>query len=279
MSYVRPATRSSGPGTPRPIALDVVVEQLGDRGLELRERARPADSSDVVRSCRRRISPSRVTTPARIFVPPRSTPIACVPLTLSGYRNPPHGRPRGEAVPRLPRRTHERGRCRVPGGGDGKAPASSAGAGRVRKRWGWKRWTLLAILALIVLLVVWSVAGYLSVRSGVVDANKRLAPGTTSVAREAERPDPRFADEHPPARHRSLGERAGRPEHRPALRLDDAAAHRPEPPPARLPVDPARPRRRRSAATATRRSTPRCRSAGRSSRSRRSTTSSGRSSR
>jgi polyisoprenyl-teichoic acid--peptidoglycan teichoic acid transferase len=47
--------------------------------------------------------------------------------------------------------------------------------------WTWKRWTWLTLLALVVLLVVWSVAGYFSVRSGVSDANKRLAPGTTSV--------------------------------------------------------------------------------------------------
>jgi LCP family protein required for cell wall assembly len=37
------------------------------------------------------------------------------------------------------------------------------------------------LLALVVLLVIWSVAGYLSVRSGVSAANKRIAPGTTSV--------------------------------------------------------------------------------------------------
>jgi polyisoprenyl-teichoic acid--peptidoglycan teichoic acid transferase len=37
------------------------------------------------------------------------------------------------------------------------------------------------LLALVVLLAIWSVAGYLSVRSGVRAANQRLAPGTTSV--------------------------------------------------------------------------------------------------
>ena len=56
---------------------------------------------------------------------------------------------------------------------------------------------------------------------------------------------------------------------RPALRLDHAAAHRPGPPPAHLPLHPARPRRRRSRARRRRRSTPRCRSAARRSRSRR----------
>jgi LCP family protein required for cell wall assembly len=52
---------------------------------------------------------------------------------------------------------------------------------RPRRGWTWKRWTWVTLLALVVLLVIWSVAGYLSVRSGVSDANKRLAPGTTSV--------------------------------------------------------------------------------------------------
>jgi len=52
---------------------------------------------------------------------------------------------------------------------------------RPRRGWTWKRWTWVTLLALVVLLVIWSVAGYLSVRSGVSAANKRLAPGTTSV--------------------------------------------------------------------------------------------------
>src|SRR5581483_1905778 len=61
----------------------------------------------VARSCRRSISPSPFTTPARIFVPPTSTPIACVALMASGYRNPPNGRARREALSRLQRRAHE----------------------------------------------------------------------------------------------------------------------------------------------------------------------------
>jgi polyisoprenyl-teichoic acid--peptidoglycan teichoic acid transferase len=52
---------------------------------------------------------------------------------------------------------------------------------RPRGGWTWKRWTWVTLLALVVLLVIWSVAGYLAVRNGVSAANKRLAPGTTSV--------------------------------------------------------------------------------------------------
>jgi LCP family protein required for cell wall assembly len=61
---------------------------------------------------------------------------------------------------------------------------NGAGPGRQqqrRRRWGWGRIALVTVLVLVVLLVLWSLAGYLSVRSGVSDANKRLPAGTTSV--------------------------------------------------------------------------------------------------
>ena len=54
---------------------------------------------------------------------------------------------------------------------------NGAGPGRQqrrRRRWGWGRIALVTVLVLVVLLVLWSFAGYLSVRSGVSDANKRL---------------------------------------------------------------------------------------------------------
>ncbi len=52
---------------------------------------------------------------------------------------------------------------------------------RPKPQWTWKRWTWVTLLALFVLLVVWSVAGYFSVRSGVSAANDRLAPGTAEA--------------------------------------------------------------------------------------------------
>jgi LCP family protein required for cell wall assembly len=52
---------------------------------------------------------------------------------------------------------------------------------RPRKTWTWRRWTLLVLLVLVVFFVIWGAAGYLSVSSGVSDANKRLTPGTTSA--------------------------------------------------------------------------------------------------
>jgi LCP family protein required for cell wall assembly len=63
---------------------------------------------------------------------------------------------------------------RKPDRGDGKVR-------RPRKGWTWRRWTLLVLLVVVVLIVIWAAAGYLSVSSGVSDANKRLAPGTTGA--------------------------------------------------------------------------------------------------
>src|SRR5581483_8578486 len=101
------------------------------------------------------------------------------------YRVYRGGRTKGK-VP-LPS-TRERGR----GGGDGRdrrTYRSGGGGGggdrevvrRPRRRWTWRRWTWVTLLALVVLFVIWSVAGYLSVRSGVADANKRLPADTTAV--------------------------------------------------------------------------------------------------
>jgi LCP family protein required for cell wall assembly len=55
----------------------------------------------------------------------------------------------------------------------------SAGAKARRPRWG--RRIALALGALVVLLVVWAVAGYLSVSSGVSDANGRLDPNAKAL--------------------------------------------------------------------------------------------------
>lgn len=52
---------------------------------------------------------------------------------------------------------------------------------RPRRSWSWRRWTLIAVLVLVVLLVVWGAAGYLSVAGGVKDANGRLPRGTVAA--------------------------------------------------------------------------------------------------
>jgi len=77
-------------------------------------------------------------------------------------------RERGTRGPDRPGRTTYRG-----GGGGGLSGGNGSGVVRRPRRWTWKRWTWVTLLALVVLFVVWSVAGYFSVRGGVADANKR----------------------------------------------------------------------------------------------------------
>ncbi len=89
------------------------------------------------------------------------------------YRVYRGGRAKGK-VP-LDRRDREARRtARSDGGGPGKIVEK-------RRRWTWKRWVPLTILGLIVLFVIWGVAGYLALNGGVSDANGRLPAGTASV--------------------------------------------------------------------------------------------------
>lgn len=85
----------------------------------------------------------------------------------------------------LERRDREARRARRTGG-----QGPERGSGRIvrksdRRRlwlgWTWRRWTLVSILGLLVLFVIWGVAGYLSVSSGVSAANARLPKGVRSV--------------------------------------------------------------------------------------------------
>jgi LCP family protein required for cell wall assembly len=62
------------------------------------------------------------------------------------------------------------------GGGSGRQVVR-----RQRKRWTWRRWVPLTVLVVVLVLVLWGVAGYLSVRGGVSDANGRLPDGTTAA--------------------------------------------------------------------------------------------------
>jgi len=88
----------------------------------------------------------------------------------------------GEKPYRVYRGGRQKGKVPLPGRDGGEPPKSPGGRiPRRRRPWTWRRWTLVAILALVVLFVVWTVAGYVSVRSGVSDANGRLPPGSTSA--------------------------------------------------------------------------------------------------
>jgi polyisoprenyl-teichoic acid--peptidoglycan teichoic acid transferase len=88
------------------------------------------------------------------------------------YRVYKGGRTKGK----VPLPSRERDERRAQRGGDGGDIPR-----RPRRSWTWRRWTLVVVLVLIVLFVIWGAAGYLSVSSGVSDANKRLPPNTTAV--------------------------------------------------------------------------------------------------
>ena len=65
------------------------------------------------------------------------------------------------------------------GGGSRSEYRGPGGGAPKRRRWG--RWITLGLLVLVVLLVVWTVLGYLAVSKGVSDANKRLDPNAKAA--------------------------------------------------------------------------------------------------
>jgi LCP family protein required for cell wall assembly len=88
----------------------------------------------------------------------------------------------GEKPYRVYRGGRQKGKVPLSGqDGREQLPTGPSGLRRRRKSWTWRRWTLVGIVALVVLFVIWGVAGYLSLRSGVSDANNRLPPGTASA--------------------------------------------------------------------------------------------------
>jgi LCP family protein required for cell wall assembly len=89
------------------------------------------------------------------------------------YRVYRGGRAKGK-VPLKRRERDARRAVRSDGGGSGRIVERRPRRRRLWLGWTWRRWTLVLILGLIVLFAIWGVAGYLSVSSGVRDANKRL---------------------------------------------------------------------------------------------------------
>jgi LCP family protein required for cell wall assembly len=65
---------------------------------------------------------------------------------------------------------------------DGRAPQQPR-VRRPRRRWSWRRRIGLVLLALLVLFVIWAVAGYLSFRSGVSKANARMEKESPGIDR------------------------------------------------------------------------------------------------
>jgi len=89
------------------------------------------------------------------------------------YRVYKGGRQKGK-VPLHGRDREARREERTSYRGDGRRPPR-------RNAWTSKRKTWVTLLALFILFVIWSLAGYLSVQSGVSAANKRLPPSARSV--------------------------------------------------------------------------------------------------
>jgi LCP family protein required for cell wall assembly len=88
------------------------------------------------------------------------------------YRVYRGGRTRGK-VP-LARREREERRSFRRNGGPGRIVER-------RRRWTWKRWVPLTLGALVLLLVLWGLAGFLAVNRGVDAAHARLPAGTKDV--------------------------------------------------------------------------------------------------
>ena len=91
------------------------------------------------------------------------------------YRIYRGGRTKGK-VPLARREDAARYRAGRNGGGPERAVTR-----RPRRRWSWRRRIGVGVLVVGLLFVVWAVAGWLSLRSGVKDANARLPAGTTTA--------------------------------------------------------------------------------------------------
>jgi LCP family protein required for cell wall assembly len=92
------------------------------------------------------------------------------------YRVYRGGRQKGK-VPLQTRPAHASARARK---GDGSA-YPGPGPVKQRRKWSRRRMFAIAVVALLVLIVIWAVAGYLSFRSGVEAANRRLPAGTAEA--------------------------------------------------------------------------------------------------
>src|SRR5205823_11224991 len=105
---------------------------------------------------------------------PRGYPTGSMPTGEKPYRVYRGGRVKGRVPLDRPQTRPER---------DGRTPREPR-VRKPRRRWSWKRRIGLTLLLLIVLIVIWSIAGYLSFRGGVAKANSRMnktSPGIDRV--------------------------------------------------------------------------------------------------
>src|SRR5438552_1633040 len=241
-----PVFWSTRVGTPKPAAAISGVRSSSTTSTRASTSA-ACDDVGVATSSVRPTSPDGSTIPARILVPPRSTPITCVLSNSAGYPTSPDGAGR-EALPRLQGRTRqgqgagglgaEAPPSRAPWrrGPDpfprpGRAPLQHAEAAAVaphRPAHPARPDRAVRRLGGHELLLV------LGRRERREQAPR---PARARGARAPERPAALARVEHPRARNRQRPDRAAR--RRPPLRLDHARAQRPAAPPSGLPVDPA----------------------------------------
>ena len=87
----------------------------------------------------------------------------------------------GRAKGRVPLERRERERQARPAR-DGRGPQQPR-IRRPRRRWSWRRRIGVSLLLLFVLIVIWSIVGYLSFRSGVAKANKRMEKESPGIDR------------------------------------------------------------------------------------------------
>src|SRR3954454_9660944 len=109
---------------------------------------------------------------------PRGYPTGSMATGEKPYRVYRGGRAKGRVPLERPQTPPKRGERR-----DARKPQEPR-VRRPRRRWSWKRRLGLPLLLLLVLFVIWSIAGYLSFRGGVAKANDRLektSPGMERV--------------------------------------------------------------------------------------------------
>ena len=236
----RPVLRSSTDGIPKPSAANG-----GPRAVRP-PRAIPSRSSScepvgVGTSHRSSIVPSRSSRAARIFVPPRSTPMTRWELTGRGYHTRPDGG-RREALPGLQGRPGQRkGSAHAPSGEGAGGNARAADGAPAGRRWGRRIGIALALLFL--LLVVWTASQLPLVPGRRRGRERKRCPGR-SRANLAKQDGAVISK---PSLILLLGTDGDRTAAREDARRSDSillVRTDPKPPPALVPLDPARPARR-----------------------------------
>ena len=197
-----------------------------------------SEPSGVWSSCRAWIRPSRSTTPASVFVPPRSTPITSSGGALTARATIASRMAVGDKPYRLYRGGRAKGKVPLERPPRATAPPKAPPASKRRRRW-WV-WALLGLAGLLVLALVWGVLGFLSFSNGVDKANERLP--RRAYNRLAKLDGSLLSEPATTLVIGTDGEHDSRSRRTPeALGLAPPRAHRPGQASDHVPLDPARP--------------------------------------